>query len=334
MTVSRALPGVVPPEAAGNFLAANMALSPVIELSGGRLEPPSVIVVQATIHSKADSSGRELCRNEDWLLSFAWRLLGSVCGFARQSLYLRLEPLSRRPVIRPAGILPRRWSLARTLRSNDPCEGDGLSRLHRRCLRHWDSLKTCGTRVVSRGGGAYRLARGALDAEHMARRYLVRMPCAQPSIVDGVPLARTPRRNIHFSLFRCDGAGRSRIVATIRAFGENARRISADARPGGRVILARLCEEGVWLAPALAFLFIVAVSVAARHSYRSAGLRGAISGIARIVGMAAIAAMVFVAMLGAVASMNYRQYGAFTTNELQSAPLRAAYGAVSAHPSR
>lgn len=69
-----------------------MALSPVIELSGGRLEPPSVIVVQATIHSKADSSGRELCRNEDWLLSFAWRLLGSVYGFARQSLYLRLEP--------------------------------------------------------------------------------------------------------------------------------------------------------------------------------------------------------------------------------------------------
>lgn len=96
---------------------------------------------------------------------------------------------------------------------------------------------------------------------------------------------------------------------------------------GGSFWLTR--EEGVWLAPALAFLFIVAGSVAARHSYRSAGLRGAISGIARIVGMAAIAAMVFVAMLGAVASMNYRQYGAFTTNELQSAPLRAAYGAVS-----
>jgi hypothetical protein len=88
-------------------------------------------------------------------------------------------------------------------------------------------------------------------------------------------------------------------------------------------------EEGVWLAPAVAFLLVAAAGIEIWQYWRSANWRAAVRKVAVILGLAVIPVAIFAAILGAVAGMNYRQYGAFTANELQSAPFRAAYGAIS-----
>jgi hypothetical protein len=85
-------------------------------------------------------------------------------------------------------------------------------------------------------------------------------------------------------------------------------------------------EEGVWLAPALAVLVVAGAAGVWRERARRE--RGRLRTAAAIVGAAAIPAAAFAVVLGAVAGMNYRTYGVFIINELQAAPFRAAYGAV------
>jgi hypothetical protein len=88
-------------------------------------------------------------------------------------------------------------------------------------------------------------------------------------------------------------------------------------------------EEGIWLVPALAVL-IVASAVENWSRLRSRD--HPTSRVRRLVlpvGAAAIVTVTFTAVVGTVGLMNYRYYGAFTTNEFQSAPFRAAYGALS-----
>jgi hypothetical protein len=86
-------------------------------------------------------------------------------------------------------------------------------------------------------------------------------------------------------------------------------------------------EEGIWLVPALAVLVVASIVESRLRSRDFPTSR--VRSLVLPVGAAAIVAVTFTAVLGAVALMNYRYYGEFTTNEVQSAPFRAAYGALS-----
>ena len=90
---------------------------------------------------------------------------------------------------------------------------------------------------------------------------------------------------------------------------------------GGFYWLTR--DEGMWLAPALAVL-LIAAAIGVWQSRQS--LPG--GAVLKIFGAAAIPVIAFATVLGAVAGMNYRHYGAFITNEVQSAAFQAAYGAL------
>src|SRR5262249_1100100 len=79
-------------------------------------------------------------------------------------------------------------------------------------------------------------------------------------------------------------------------------------------------EEGVWLLPALAFLALVAAV--------DAWLSRGVPGVAVVLWLGAIPVITFGSTLVAVAGLNYWHYGAFTLNEVQSGPFRAAYGAL------
>ena len=90
-------------------------------------------------------------------------------------------------------------------------------------------------------------------------------------------------------------------------------------------------EEGVWIVPTLVFL-VVAAAAGAWWNGRTDGSRPAVRRVALVVGTCVIPGVVFAAILGTVAGMNYWAYGAFTINEVQSAPFRAAYGALTRIP--
>ncbi len=80
-------------------------------------------------------------------------------------------------------------------------------------------------------------------------------------------------------------------------------------------------EEGLWIVPALAVVFCLALAVVAvRRRWASLG------GVA----IALLAACVgFGTVYGAVAGLNDRYYGAFATNEFKSGAFVRAYGAIS-----
>jgi hypothetical protein len=85
-------------------------------------------------------------------------------------------------------------------------------------------------------------------------------------------------------------------------------------------------EEGVWLAPALAFVLALRIGLPALARYRAGWLTAgwfALEGV-----RTACLPLGFGLVVLSVAGMNYAQYGVFRTNDFQSGPFGAAYGAM------
>jgi hypothetical protein len=96
---------------------------------------------------------------------------------------------------------------------------------------------------------------------------------------------------------------------------------------GGVYWLTR--EEGIWLLPAIAVLAGAAAVDLWRQASRDKDRAGAVRRMVRLAAAGATSGVVFAAVVGSVAGMNYVRYGAFITNEFKSASFLSAYGAIS-----
>jgi hypothetical protein len=142
-------------------------------------------------------------------------------------------------------------------------------------------------------------------------------------------LARVTRDGIYVSLSLA-------VVVLLAAVLMRREMLSSTARVALLLVLGVVAglfwltrEEGIWLLPAAAFLLVAAAGRAITQNWESRSWRAGFRKIAILAGLGVIPAAVSAGVLGAVAAMNARQYGAFTTNEFQSAAFRAAYGAIS-----
>ena len=90
-------------------------------------------------------------------------------------------------------------------------------------------------------------------------------------------------------------------------------------------------EEGIWLAPALAVMIAVAligIWRSGRPPSADLVVRNRFAQLMAIAVPMALALVTFIAADGLVATLNYRHYGVFVTNELKTESFRRAFGAI------
>jgi hypothetical protein len=148
------------------------------------------------------------------------------------------------------------------------------------------------------------------------------------------PLARVIREGLY-------GALALAVIgcSILASFGADGHALPARDRPWRRIgcgILAGVVggcfwltrEEGVWLVPAI--LCTVGVAIAdAGLAWHEAGRPEPIAAVGcRLAQPWLAAALAMLAVVGAVATINARQYGVFEITEVQSPAFRAAYGAL------